>query len=249
MSTVEPFASYCGAPPVPAAMWSRWNGDPVLIAALGLALVAALRVAPSRRVRGAVALGWAIGAGSLVSPLCALSVALFAARCMQHMILTAVVAPLLALGLPGPRGPLTRNPWPWVAALAATLWGWQAPAAYAATFRSDAVYWAMHLTTFFAALGLWRAVVHAPPERLGAATAALVATGGQMALLGAVLVFAPAPLYAPHRLTTAAWGLTPLADQQLGGAILWLPGGVIVAAALLGSLAVLLRDRGRTVPA
>ncbi len=166
------------------------------------------------------------------------------------MLLIVVVAPLVALGLPALHGRFSRSVWPWVAALTAALWGWQAPSPYAATFATDPVYWAMHLTTFAAALGLWRAVVHAPPRRLGAATAALVATGGQMALLGAVLVFAGRPLYAPHWLTTMAWGLTPLADQQLGGAIIWLPGGAILAAALLGPLAGLLREAGRpTAPA
>jgi putative membrane protein len=40
-----------------------------------------------------------------------------------------------------------------------------------------------------------------------------------------------------HALTTAAWGLDPLQDQQLGGVIMWVPGGVIVVAALVLTLA------------
>jgi putative membrane protein len=51
-----------------------------------------------------------------------------------------------------------------------------------------------------------------------------------MGLLGALITFAERPVYAPHRLTTAAWGLTQLQDQQLGGAIMWVPGvGVFLA--------------------
>ncbi|MFL9960624.1 cytochrome c oxidase assembly protein [Paraburkholderia sediminicola] len=33
--------------------------------------------------------------------------------------------------------------------------------------------------------------------------------------------FAPAPLYVVHFASTAAWGLTPLADQQLAGLLMW----------------------------
>ena len=58
-----------------------------------------------------------------------------------------------------------------------------------------------------------------------------------MSLLGAVLTFAPSPLYAPHLLTTAAWGLRPLDDQQLGGVLMWVPAGVIFTGALVLSLA------------
>ena len=49
----------------------------------------------------------------------------------------------------------------------------------------------------------------------------LVATIGQMGLLGALIVFAPRPLYVVHFASTAAWGLTPLADQQLAGLLMW----------------------------
>ena len=58
-----------------------------------------------------------------------------------------------------------------------------------------------------------------------------------MALVGAVILFAPAPLYAPHFLTAEAWGLTPLADQQLGAVIMWVPAGLIFVVSVLTSLA------------
>jgi putative membrane protein len=64
-----------------------------------------------------------------------------------------------------------------------------------------------------------------------------------MAFLGAIVTFAGRPLYAPHALTTVAWGLTPLQDQQLGGAIMWVPAGVLFVAAILAPLAQVLRTR------
>ena len=62
----------------------------------------------------------------------------------------------------------------------------------------------------------------------------------QMGLLGALLVFAPNPLYVPHLGTTMGFGLLPLEDQQLAGLIMWVPsalpylvGGVVLVAAWL----------------
>jgi putative membrane protein len=57
-------------------------------------------------------------------------------------------------------------------------------------------------------------------------------------LLGALMTFARAPWYAVHAETGRAWGLTPLADQQLAGVMMWIPMGVVyvvTAAVLLGA--------------
>lgn len=245
-----PFAPYCGAPPSVASLWSRWNLDPILICALLGVVVGYSLLAERRRPgpwsmppwrRGCLRAGWALGAAALISPLCALSVSLFSARVGQHMLLTCVVAPLIALGLP----PMAR----WArqtellaaGAFAAALWIWHAPGPYAATFHGAGVYWLMHLTLFGSALWFWKAMLDAPPDRMAIGVATALATGLQMAFLGAIVTFAPAPLYAPHALTTGAWGLAPLADQQLGGAIMWVPAGVIFVAAIMASLAVVMR--------
>ncbi len=67
--------------------------------------------------------------------------------------------------------------------------------------------------------------------------AAIAITSLQMGVLGAIITFAPRPMYAVHALTTTAWGLSPLEDQQLGGVIMWVPAGVIFVGTLVGSLA------------
>ncbi len=65
-----------------------------------------------RRVRQIVALaGWLIAASALLSPLCALSVALFSARVAQHMILVLVAAPLIGMAWPRHRPQSTRAPY------------------------------------------------------------------------------------------------------------------------------------------
>jgi putative membrane protein len=211
---------YCGAAPGPAEWWMRWNGDPVLIAVL-LAAAFVLR-------RGPAAAHLALGVAALlfVSPFCALTSALFAARAAHHVVLVAALAPLIAWSLPVRAGGVGA----WTALSALTLWIWHVPSLYAAALSHDAIYWSMQLSLLGSAVGFWRAVRGAPPPQ---AVAALLAYMVQMGLLGALLAFGNTAFYAPHALTTAAWGLSRLADQQLAGLIMWVPGaGVYLAAAL-----------------
>jgi putative membrane protein len=51
----------------------------------------------------------------------------------------------------------------------------------------------------------------------------------------AMLTLSRRPLYHAPQATTVPWHLTPLEDQQLAGAIMWVPGGIVylLAAAIL----------------
>ncbi|RIL08059.1 MAG: CAAX protease [Proteobacteria bacterium] len=224
-----PLLPYCGAPPAPADWLAAWNLDPVLIAVwsgVGLACAAspALRArdAAGRRTRAAFAAGWSIALVAWISPLCALGVALFGVRVAQHMLLALVAAPLLAVGLPA-RAPGARHALAAGLAFAVATWLWHVPGPYEATFRSSALYWCMHATLLASAVATWR-VLLARDAGVAAPSLLALASCFQMSLLGALLTFAPAPLFAPHLATTAAWGLSPLEDQQLGGLALWVPG-------------------------
>lgn len=222
---------YCGAAPLPAEWLLRWNLDPLLLAALG---AAAWWTWVSQRKRGRrenLALG---GAQALIvllylSPLCALSSALFAVRVVHHVALTAIIALLLVSG--GVRL-LPRPPGVFLSTAIATLlfWLWHAPAPYAAALSSDAIYWVMQLSLLGSALLFWQAVSAASRPT---AIAGLLAMTVQMGLLATLLTFAPQALYAPHWLSAQAWGLSPLADQQLAGLIMWVPGSVVYLAAAL----------------
>ena len=221
--------AYCGPAAVPADFWMRWNADPLLIAALAaLALVVASgRSSDARAGWGAIALMFIV----FVSPLCALSSALFSARVLHHILLVTAVAPLLALAFPQRHGfprheslhhsgfaPLAVL----VAAHAIILWFWHAPGPYAWGLASVPAYWLMQLSLLGSAWLMWRAIL-APSVQPGPAMMALAATIGQMGLLGAVIVFARTPLYPMHLASTAAWGLSPLTDQQLAGLLMWVP--------------------------
>ena len=88
---------YCGPAPLPAEAWTRLNLDPLLL--LGLALMA---LAVGRDRRGLAAL--AVLLLAFVSPLCALSSALFSARVVHHLLLVVVVAVEVDTTAPGGGG-------------------------------------------------------------------------------------------------------------------------------------------------
>ena len=244
---------YCGTPPIPGGV--SWNLDPALILVLVLGALATLWLSrpPTQRhdprpgpmsLRnglagpGPVLLGWILLALTLVSPLCNLSVALFSARVGQHMILTLLAAPLVALAFPrgtatqpmGLLGPTTG--------FAVALWGWHLPAPYVATFASEAAYWTMQISLTGCAVWLWAALRARTADRPDVAALAALATAVQMGLLGALLTIAPRPLFvAVHTPgVTMPWGLSPLEDQQLGGLLMWVPGGLVFAAVCLAGM-------------
>jgi putative membrane protein len=170
------------------------------------------------------------------------------------MILTLLAAPLVVAGRPAEAfaaalgAPALRGRWARPAPLAlaalfvALLWFWHAPAPYAATFSSTWIYWAMHLTVFGSALWLWQALLGGGKASMLARLASGFASSLQMGFLGALITLASRAVYTPHALTTAAWGLTPLQDQQLGGIIMWIPGCLIFLAFALLALAPALSD-------
>lgn len=206
---------YCGPGPGPAAIWRHWNFDPMLLAAL-----AALALMLGRSRWGAAAV--AVLVLAFVSPLCALSAALFSARVVHHLLLVAVAAPLISLAWPA-RSLRTATPLFVIATV--VLWVWHLPQAYDAAMANKGLYWIMQAMLLGSATAFWRAVL-APGQPAGQAGLAILGAYMQMGLLGALLTFAPDALYAIHQTAPLAWGFTPLSDQQLGGIIMWVPAGL-----------------------
>ncbi|MFC4296313.1 cytochrome c oxidase assembly protein [Novosphingobium tardum] len=227
---------YCGAAPLPPEIWLRWNLDPIVIAGI-LALCIFQVSRANSKATNRVVVGWLIAALAFVSPLCALSVALFSARVGQHMVLVLIAAPLIATGLAGPRG--------FGVLLAATvsfclaLWFWHMPAPYDASLHSTPIYWAMHATLLGSAIMLWAALRNA--TNAGTALAAGTAASMAMGLLGAVIALGNHPLYLWHLNTTWSWGLDPLTDQHLGGLIMWVPGSILFVVVAVTAFAGILR--------
>lgn len=241
---------YCGPAPGPEAWLGRWNLDPVLGMALALAAVALWLPAQGRStVSGgrwpALRAAWVLVVLLYVSPLCALSSAFFTVRVVHHMALVLVIAPLLAFGLEPWLRRLPAPLWTCTAVAAMTFWVWHAPGPYAAALSSVPVYALMQCSLAVSAVAFWLAVRRAAPA---AAIAAILASTVQMGLLGALITFAAAPLYAPHLASTLAWGVAPLDDQQVAGITMWAPGSLAYLAAALWIGWRWLRADGRPEP-
>jgi putative membrane protein len=201
---------------------------------------------------------------AVAPPLAGLSDVLFAAHMGQHELLMLVAAPLLVLGrtllvalsvLPGPvrvavvrqtrRASVRRiwtrltSPLTVLVVQAIVLWGWHVPSAFEAALGDDALHAFQHLTFLAAAALFWWALVHGRFGRLGYGAGVLVVflTAMHSGLLGALITFAPRPIYATHAARAAAAGVVPLEDQQLAGLIMWIPAGVLLAVAALALLA------------
>jgi len=228
---------YCGAAPLPADWLARWNLDPLLLLTLAAASLAWWRWRqPGRTDSRAAALSLGIVLVLFVSPFCALGSALFTARVVHHVVLATVLAGALvsATGLHLRRLPQSLAMLTAVQVL--TFWAWHAPPLYAAALAHDGVFWAMQLT-ITATAALWWARLR-QVSAAGAVTS-LLATMMLMGVLGALITFAGRPLYAPHWLTTQAWDLSPLGDQQLAGILMWAPASAIY---LLAAMAILYRS-------
>jgi putative membrane protein len=210
--------AYCGPAPLPAALIGRWNTDPWLIAALMLLVVLIARKAQASE-RAPLCAAWLALVLAFVSPLCALSSALFSARAVHHVLLVAVAAPLVAAALP-PR--VERRAGLPFAIATGTLWLWHVPQFYTGALQNMGLYWLMQASLLVTALWFWRAIFSARAS-LPAAILTVAAAIGQMGLLGALLTFAPEPLYPHHFAAPLLYRLTPLEDQQIAGLIMWVP--------------------------
>ena len=158
---------------------------------------------------------------------------------VQHMLLIAVVAPLAVMARPLPQwrallgAPadalwrrlhrLSRHPLRCALLHAAAIWFWHAPAPYIAAVQIPAWHVLEHACFLFTGWLFWWSVLR--PGRAGVLSAALALlfTVMHTGLLGALLTFSSAPLY--HS------GPAALADQQLAGLVMWIPGGLIYLAA------------------
>lgn len=240
MNAATIWAPYCGVAPE-FGEW-RWNLDPVLLTLLAVVMgLVVLRLEEQRRVFGLAAM--AVLVVGFVSPLCALSSALFSARTVHHVLLVAVAAPLLAYILPMRRyGSLILA----TAVQAVVFWSWHAPGAYAAALSNDGVYWVMQISLLVSAVWFWASARAASAP---AAVVALLAAMLAMGLLGAILTFAGQAVYAPHAYTTLVWGLTPLEDQQAAGLIMWAPAAALYLMAALWRLGQLLGPDAEARPA
>jgi len=208
------------------------------------------------------ALGWLILVGATLSPLHQLGGRSFTAHMAEHELIMLAAAPLLVmsrplgvwlwafpaavrrrLGAAGKSRPV-QGAWtllsdPWVATVTqgAILWVWHLPSLFDRALKSEAWHVAQHVSFFVAALLFWSAMLG--PRRSPWTTAAcLFVTSMIGGALGAFMALSQSPWYAPYAsLGLAAFGLTPAQDQELAGALMWVPGGLLHAVVAIAILA------------
>lgn len=195
------------------------SGAVVLLCA-GAALIAAAWTLRRHWRTPAFVIGASAGLAvctGLAAVYAALSGAPFARHMFGQMLLMDAAAPLAALSL----ARWVRVAPAWAAAThAAVMWGWHIPALYAATLTAPGVHIAMQGTFFLAGIAFWSSVLRARGSRGSRAVFWLFMTVMHTGFLGALLTFTGQPLYG-----------AALPDQQLGGAVMWVMGTAVYAAA------------------
>jgi putative membrane protein len=228
-----------------AAGWERWDLHPSVL--VGLAALGGLYVfwgglrAPRRRV-AAFAAALAVLGLALNGPLHNLSDDyLFSAHMAQHLVLMLVFPPLLLYGTPAwvvrplvrPRAVRRFARWATRPLAAGAIFSvpmtlWHFPQFYEAALEHHGLHVVQHLVFIATAVIMWWPVLSPVPElpRAGylGQLVYLFALGLPMSLAGALITLAEHVLYPFYAAAPRVAGLTPLADQQLGGLLMWVVG-------------------------
>ena len=193
---------------------------------------------------------------SLGSPLEELADTVLTAHMIEHLLLMAVVPPLVLAGWPTvpmlrglPAGlrrfsvaPLLR--WrglrrveefftaplfAWLA-MDLTLLLWHIPGAYDYALEHEYVHDVEHLCFLFSSMLFWWVLLRPWPSRLPSmgwfALLYLVAADFVNTLLSALLTFAGRPVYGYYLDHGNSLGLDPLTDQTVGASIMWVFGSI-----------------------
>ena len=179
----------------------------------------------------------------------------FAAHMLQHVILMKAIPPLLLLGqlsvcflhtIGSATAHSIRSAWlrlgvvprawgtmssPWFAwsFFAISMWMWHVPPLYDAALRSEWLHVLEHAMFFGSSLLFWWYILQPGADRAiryGTVVLYLFTTLLHESVLGALLTFSASSWYSFYS-GLDLWGLKPLADQQLAGLIMWIPGGLL----------------------
>ncbi|NMG65944.1 cytochrome c oxidase assembly protein [Azoarcus indigens] len=192
---------------------------------------------PPPGARTAFHAGMAIAVLAVFGPLDEWAETSTAMHMIQHMAFMVVIAPLWALAAPLPQWraalgghgrPLWRaliragrQPAASATVHGAVVWIWHVPALYLLALEDPWWHMVEHACFLFTAWLFWWAALRAARAEVGAALVAVTVTLMHTGLLGALMTFATVPFYGPER---------SVADQQLAGLIMWVPGSLFYLA-------------------
>jgi len=198
---------------------------------------------------------------TLVSPIDAYSDDLFWVHMVQHMILVMLIAPLLLLGAPAtlalraasPRVRATylvpllnsrlvlflTHPAIALTLFVGSIWIWHIPTLYDAAIGSEPLHFFEHGAFLGGALLFWWLIVAVDATRLrpayGTRITILILAMIQNLGLALVITTEGDALYKTYERLAAVrdWGPDVLLDQQIGGGVMWVPGTMMLAIAVL----------------
>jgi putative membrane protein len=166
---------------------------------------------------------------------------------LQHVLLHHVGPFLLALGLPAPalvrwravRGWPRRAFHPWLTAVLfnGLLLFWLLPSVHFPAMLDWRLYRIMNWSIAVNGLLFWvtvlRAAAPGATPSAGQRIAMLLAVVPLQIAVGALIFLAARDLYPVYSLCGRVFGLDAIADQQLGGLLLWVPGVMVHMAGVL----------------
>ena len=169
---------------------------------------------------------------------------LVSAHMVQHLLLTLVFPPLLLSGLPGwllrpllaipgvaRMGRRLTRPVLALSIYSVVFAAWHLPSLYEWALRNHEAHILEHLLFMAAALLVWCPVLSQLPQwpRLQppAQLLYLFVAGIPMVPVAAFITLSDEILYPFYGNAPWVWGLSPLADQRLGGVIMWVGGPLV----------------------
>jgi putative copper resistance protein D len=280
LAFVQGALAHGGPAPQPTltSVLSAWSGDLIPWLAIAVAAVSYLGAVgivdrahpatpvPKWRITAWLA-GLAVIAVALVSAVDVYADSLFSVHMVQHLLLTMVAPPLLAIGAPvtlalrvAPASvrrsallPILHSrlvkaiSWPPVSwtLFAGVMWITHFSPLFNAALENEGLHHLEHLLYLAAGLLFWWPVIGADPMRWRLRPISrMVYLGAQMPLntaVGLAIYFAPAVLYPHYLIQGRTWGPDPFTDQQLAGIAMWGVGDVILLGALVLAIAAWLR--------
>jgi putative membrane protein len=216
-----------------------------LVPGLALAYAFVVRRYPAERLRIACFVaGLLLILAAFVTPLHSLSLHyLLSAHLLQNVVLAEWAPALCVLGLPpaftAAAGrvhvvKIITHPFVALPLWLGTYFAWHIPAAYDAALRHPmSLIHVEHACYFVAGLLFWWPALQEEPHRLSGASRALYLFAAFVLAspLGLLLALIPSPVYAFYEHAPRLWGLSPLADQQVGGSAMALEQATVLFAA------------------
>ncbi len=243
--------------------WTQWHAHPSVIVGLLLFVGAyLLGVGPLRNryqwgppVEGWRATTFLLGVlvlmAALLSPIHDLGERyLFSFHMLQHMLLMLVFPPLVLIGTPPwLLRPLLKNRMVKEAAsfitrpvaafliFDAVLVFWHVPGLYDLALRERNIHIVEHITFIGAAVLMWWPVLSPMPELPRAPyigqMAYLFLVPTVSAILGAFITFSESVWYDLYAEAPRIWEISAKTDQEIGGLLMWVPGGIVFMGALI----------------